>query len=216
MSTRPMTLVTASNPVQSLPPVGEASDSFEQEVVDLLPRLLATARGMCRNLADAEDLVADSVARAWRHRETLRDRDHLRGWLFRILTNTYITGRRGRAAQPELVSLDENEEHAFSLFERLHQPFLLWWGNPEQEFLTRLLQDDLEQAIADLPEAYRLVVLLADVQGFAYQEIADVLALPIGTVRSRLARGRSHLQKALWKHAQDAGLVRPDSNPTKS
>jgi RNA polymerase sigma-70 factor (ECF subfamily) len=97
----------------------------------------------------------------------------------------------------------------------LHQPFLLWWGNPEQEFLTHLLQEDLERALAQLPEPYRLAVLLADVQGLSYQEIADALELPIGTVRSRLARGRSQLQKALWKHAQDAGLSDFNSSSMK-
>jgi RNA polymerase sigma factor (sigma-70 family) len=193
----------------------DATEWFEQDVMVLLPQLLASARRMCRNATDAEDLVAEAIAKAWRHRDTLRERERLRGWLFRILTNTYLSERRTRATQPELEPLDaKTEEGAFSLFERLHQPFLLWWGNPEQEFLTRLLEQDLERALDALPEPYRLTVLLADVQGLSYQEIADALDLPIGTVRSRLARGRAQLQKALWQHAQDAGLTNSDSNPT--
>jgi RNA polymerase sigma-70 factor (ECF subfamily) len=94
----------------------------------------------------------------------------------------------------------------FSLFERLHQPFLLWWGTPEQDFLDRLLREDLIRAIEALPERFRIVVVLADVQGLSYLEIAGSLEVPIGTVRSRLARGRALLQKALWDHACDAGL----------
>jgi RNA polymerase sigma-70 factor (ECF subfamily) len=192
-----------------------ATEWFEQDVMLLLPQLLAGARSMCRNATDAEDLVAETIAKAWRHKDALRDRARLRGWLFRILSNTYLSGQRCRATQPELLPLEEEtEETAFSLFERLHQPMLLWWGNPEQDFLTRLLQEDLERALAELAEPYRLAVLLADVQGFSYQEIAEALELPIGTVRSRLARGRSQLQRALWKHAQDAGITNTDPNTT--
>jgi RNA polymerase sigma-70 factor (ECF subfamily) len=94
----------------------------------------------------------------------------------------------------------------FSLFERLHQPFLLWWSSPEQTFLDRLLREDLIRAIEALPEPFRIVVVLADVQGLSYGDIARSLEVPIGTVRSRLGRGRARLQKALWDHACDAGL----------
>jgi RNA polymerase sigma-70 factor (ECF subfamily) len=192
--------------------MAETTEWFEQDVIALLPQLLATARRMCRNAADAEDLVSEAIARGWRHRGTLRERSRLRGWMFRILTNTYLSARRSRAAEPELQSLDAvDEASTFSLFEQLHQPVLLWWGNPEQEFLTRLLEADLERALDALDEPFRLTVLLCDVQGLSYQEIADALGLPIGTVRSRLARGRAQLQKALWKHAQDAGLTNSDS-----
>ena len=94
------------------------------------------------------------------------------------------------------------------MFERLHQPFLLWFSTPEREFLDKLLREDLERAIDQLPEAFRVAVVLADVQGLSYQEIAHALRIPIGTVRSRLARGRAALQKALWQHGLDAGLVK--------
>lgn len=182
---------------------------FEQGVVALLPDLFGTALRLTRNRADAEDLVADSVAKAWTGLDGLADRDKLRGWLFRILTNTFISARRadGRSSFESLD--DEGGEDGFSIFERLHAPILLWWGNPEQEFLNKLLRDDLARALDGLPEAFRVVVVLADVQGCAYQEIADTLDIPIGTVRSRIARGRAMLQKALWAHAQDAGLVGP-------
>lgn len=175
---------------------------FEREVLALLPALLATARRLARNGGDAEDLVADAVARAWVARGSLADRGRFRGWMFRILSNCFLGQCRSRARRPAEEPL---EEEGFSLFERLHQPFLLWWGNPEQEFLERLLREDLERAVDALPPAYRIAVVLVDVQGFSYQEVAGLLGVPVGTVRSRLARGRALLQRALWEHARDAG-----------
>ncbi len=177
---------------------------FEQAVLSLLPELLGTARRLARNQGDAEDLAAEAIARAWVHRSSLRERDRFAPWIHRILTNLFLSRRRAEASRPEEACLDEEAE--FSLFERLHQPFLLWWGSPEQDFLDRLLREDLIRAIEALPERFRIVVVLADVQGRSYGEIAGSLEVPIGTVRSRLARGRALLQKALWDHACDAGL----------
>jgi RNA polymerase sigma-70 factor, ECF subfamily len=177
---------------------------FEEAVLSVLPELLGTARRLAKNREDAEDLAAEAVTRAWLHRDTLRERARFPGWILRILTNLFISGRRSQSSRPVETSLEE--EAAFSLFDRLHQPFLLWWSTPEHEFLDRLLREDLVRAIEALPEGYRIVVVLADVQGFSYGEIAGSLDVPIGTVRSRLARGRALLQKALWEHACDAGL----------
>lgn len=187
---------------------------FEIEVLGLLPDLYATAMRFTKEPADAEDLVAESITKAWAQIGALSDRSRFRGWIFRILTTTFLSDCRARRRRPAQEPLpDEGAE--FSLFERLHQPFLLWWGNPEQEFLNTVLREDLERAVDALPEAFRVVVVLSDVRGFSYQEIADALNVPIGTVRSRLARGRSLLQKALWEHAADAGLVSPTSNPDR-
>ncbi len=180
---------------------------FEQAVLQVLPELLGTARRLARNREDAEDLAAEAITRAWLHRATLRERDRFAGWILRIQTNLFLTRRRSEASHPEMA-LDLEGEDDFSLFERLHQPFLLWWSTPEQEFLDRLLREDLVRAIESLPDHFRIPVLLADVQGFSYGEIAESLAVPVGTVRSRLARGRALLQKALWAHACDAGLRR--------
>jgi RNA polymerase sigma-70 factor (ECF subfamily) len=109
-------------------------------------------------------------------------------------------------AQP-LVEETSEEEGTFSIFEQLHQPFLLWFANPEQRFLDELLREDLNRALTGLPEHYRIVVLLADVEGLKYSEIAQAIDVPVGTVRSRLARARSELQRALWKVAQEHGLL---------
>lgn len=188
---------------------------FEEAVLALLPDLLSTGRRLTRNQADAEDLAAETVARAWTALGTLRDRASFRGWVFRILTNLYITSVRSRARTPDEEPLPD-EEAAFSLFERLHQPLLLWWSNPEQEFLDKLVREDFERALDALPDAFRLVVVMADVGGFAYEEIAHELGIPLGTVRSRLSRGRALLQKALWTHACDAGLrTPPPEGPTR-
>ena len=183
---------------------------FEQEITGLLDRLYGAALRLAKNRADAEDLVAEAVTKAWANLHTLHDRHCFCGWLFRILTNTFLSEcRKTKPASLEALAEaqgETDEEPAFSLFDRLHQPFLLWWGNPEQEFLNKVLQQDLQKAVDALPEVFRVPVILSDLQGFSYQEIAETLGVPVGTVRSRLNRGRSQLQKALWQHAQEAGL----------
>ena len=185
--------------------VAEAEEHrwFEQAVQALLPELLGVARRLARNPADAEDLVAEAIAKGWLARATLRERDRFNGWMIRILTNLFLSKYRFEAHHPHEPLETEGD---FSLFERMHQPFLLWWSTPEQEFLDRLLREDLVRAIEGLPEPFRIVVMLADVEELSYAEIAALLEIPIGTVRSRLARARAQLQKALWDHACQAGL----------
>lgn len=194
----------------------ERRDTFERDIVELLPELYAAALRFTRNETDAEDLVADAVAKAWKKRETLRDPASFRGWVFRILTNTYISAHRARDARPVHESFVESDDAAsdFSLYERLHPPIMLWWGNPEREFVRGLLRADLERAIDSLPEVYRVVVVLCYVEGFKYAEIAEALDVPVGTVRSRLARARARMQEFLWNHAVDAGIVAPGSPKT--
>src|SRR5262245_28392827 len=176
---------------------------FEQAVLEVLPELVGTARRLARNREDAEDLVAEAITRAWLHQGSLKERDRFNGWIIRILTNLFLSQLRAEENHPH-EALEAEQD--FSLYERLHQPFLLWWSTPEQEFLDRLLREDLIHAIEILPEPFRITVLLSDVEGFSYEEIAQSLAVPIGTVRSRLARGPGRLQRALWEHACDAGL----------
>ena len=186
-----------------------SKEAFETGVLALLGPLHGVARRLTKNDADAEDLVAESITRAWRARASLVDGGAFRAWMFRILNNTFISERREALARPReelLVEDGDEEEGAFSIFERLHRPFLLWFANPEQEFLDKLLREDLDRALAALPEHYRVVVVLADVEGLKYGEIAEALDIPIGTVRSRLARARCALQRALWNVARDHGL----------
>jgi len=189
--------------------VSISKEAFETQVLAILGPLHGVARRLTKNEADAEDLVAESITRAWQARASLADAGAFRAWLFRILSNTFISERRKTLARPReepLVDESGDEEGAFSIFERLHQPFLLWFANPEQEFLDKLLREDLDRALAALPEHYRVVVVLADVEGLTYGEIAEALDVPVGTVRSRLNRARSALQRTLWTVARDHGL----------
>jgi len=184
-------------------------DVFVSHVENSLDRLYSTALRLTRNPSDAEELVAETVAKAWACLHTLQDPDRCLPWMLRIMTNTFISEKRtARSKTPhEEYAEEPGDDTSFSLFERLHQPFLLWWGNPEQEFLDSVDRKDIEQALETLPEDFRVVVLLSDMEGLTYQEIAEALDVPIGTVRSRLARARSLLQKLLWDHALDKGLV---------
>lgn len=199
---------------RSSTPRAQLRDCFEREVTRLMDRLYGTALRLSRNPHEAEDIVAETVSRAWDKLDDLRDPDRIEGWLFRILNNTFVsTWRRKQSRQAREVDLEPDdpdgaEESAnFSLYGKLHQPFLLWWGTPEDEFLNRLLRDDIERALDSLPDSFRVVVVLVEIQGCTYEETAQLLDIPLGTVRSRLNRARGLLQKALWEQARDAGLV---------
>ncbi len=168
--------------------------------------LYGAALRLTRDASQAEELVAETVARAWAALGALEDRARFRPWLFRILTNLFIGEYRKRASAPAVEEWTEGgEDEDFSLFEKLHQPFLLWWGNPEQEFVNKLLREDIARAIDELPEVFRLVVMLVDVEGFSYRDAAEALGVPAGTIRSRLKRARAGLQKSLWRHAAEIG-----------
>ena len=188
--------------------LGDSYAVFEKIVTAEMGSLYGTALRLTRNPSDAEDLVAETIAKAWAAQDSLNDTAKARPWLFRIMTNSYISDYRKRGTSPEIeaqICGDDGDED-FSLFERLHQPFLLWWGNPEQEFVNKLLREDIAAAIDALPDDFRLVVMLVDVEGFSYQDAAGTLGIPVNTVRSRLKRARGCLQKALWRHASELGV----------
>lgn len=187
-----------------------SKEAFGKQVLALVGPLHGVARRLTGHDTDAEELVAETVARAWKALDSLESDAAFRAWIFRILHNTFISERRRADARPRCESMDSEDldeaDPAFSIFEQMHQPFLLWFGNPEQDFLDRLLREDLERALASLPENHRIVVILADLEEFNYREIACTLGVPVGTVRSRLARARGALQKLLWEQAQAHGL----------
>jgi RNA polymerase sigma factor (sigma-70 family) len=193
---------------------------FEQQLTAVLDRLYAAALRMTKNRPDAEDLVSEAVTKALKNKDTLQDMASFRGWIFRILNNTFISNCRKKRNRPEVGLSDHDADgdgEDFWLFDRLHQPFLLFWGNnPEQEFLNNVLRDDLCRALGQLKEEYRMVVLLADVEEFSYPEIAEILDVPVGTVRSRLSRARSRLQRSLWQHAVDSGFIERPADEFRS
>lgn len=173
-------------------------------------RLYGTALRLTRDPDDAEDVVAETVARAWKRLDQLEDVKYFEGWLFRILNHTFISlWRRRQCRQEKEEPLDDdNGETSFSLFEKLHQPFLLWWGTPEQVFLNGVLQQDINRALDSLPDQFRIVVVLVEIQGYSYDQASQILDVPLGTVRSRLSRARNLLQKALWVQGEEAGLIK--------
>lgn len=207
----------ATSTRQTLPVASqqERRDQFEQQVIHLMDRLYGTALRLARNPDDAEDVMAEAISNAWNKLDQLHDPAHMEGWLFRILHHTFISHwRRRQCRQNREVELEpESDDHRFSLFEKLHQPFLLWWGTPEKEFINTLLQEDIQRAIDDLPDAYRVVTVLVEVEGYSYEEAARLLGLPLGTIRSRLCRARGLLQQSLWQQGRDAGLAKCGGQP---
>ena len=193
-------------------PIVPASDRhafFEAAVGRLMDRLYGAAMRFTRNPADAEDLIADSLEKAWNSLGQLDDPERFDGWMMRILSNTYITRWRRQQVhdrifddEPGVSDIDDTD----SLYARLHQPFLLWYGTPEKAFLDGLLRDDIEKALDSLPDGYRMVVVMVQLLGHSYEEVAAELDVPVGTVRSRLNRARKQLQDALWDNARDAHL----------
>jgi len=187
---------------------------FSERIEESMGSLYGVARRLTGNGADAEDLVAECVARAWAGIAGLEDRGRFRPWIFRILHNCFISDYRKKAVRPAEAgsagsSPDVEEPEIVSLLLKQPDDFLLWWGNPEREFANSLLGEDIMAAIQNLPEVFRMTVLLINLEGFSYEEAAEIQGVPAGTIRSRMKRGRTLLQKALWEQAREAGLV-PD------
>lgn len=192
----------------------EDKESLKGMILPLVNDIHRVALSLCHNPSKAEELAAETIFRACANFHRLRDRTRVKQWLLRILSNTFISSLRAdkRGREVELPSTDAHDgESPFSLFDRLSVPMPLFGVNPEQEVINKLLDEDIRRAIALLPEEFRVAVVLCDVEGYSYAEIAAMLRIPVGTVRSRIARGRSHLQRALWHHAREAGIIRTSS-----
>jgi RNA polymerase sigma-70 factor (ECF subfamily) len=186
-------------------------ERFERDVLPLLPSLYGAALRMTRNPADAEDLVQDTYLRAFRGFAGFREGTNLKAWLYRILTNSFINTYRKKQRQPQTVDGPDDIEEWY-LFDRLGARNVE--ASAEQEVLDSLPDDDVKHALESLSENFRLPVLLADVEGFSYKEIADIMDTPIGTVMSRLHRGRKALEKALWETARERGIVTGERGDT--
>jgi len=180
--------------------------------MEFAPQLYSAAMRMTRNQADAEDLVQEAYLRGFRSFHTFQEGTNLRAWLFRILTNAYINKYRAKQRRPQETDLADVEDHY--LYRRLGSMETAAASmSAEEQFLDIFTDDEVKQALEDLPENFRLPVLLADVEGFAYKEIAEMLDIPIGTVMSRLHRGRKAMQRALYEYAEARGLTNSDSRP---
>jgi len=177
---------------------------FEQLLEGQLDALYAAAMRLTRNARDAEDLVQDAVLRAYRFFDRFERGTHFRAWIFRILTNTFINRYRRTVKERTLVDGPERESVTDQLVSRDAADQA---GDPERHFFGRLVSDDVVRAVDALPIDFRMVVILADLQEFSYKEIADILDIPVGTVMSRLFRGRRLLERSLLDYATETGHV---------
>ncbi len=177
---------------------------FADEAMEHMPALYTAALRMTRKPADAEDLVQETYLKAYRSFDSFTEGTNLKAWLYRILTNTYINSYRAAKRRPEVSDVEDVED--LYLYHRL-APGDGSGRSAEEEALAGFTDDEVKEAIEALPEAFRIAVLLADVEGFSYKEIAEITDVPIGTVMSRIHRGRRALQKTLAGFAQTRGLV---------
>ena len=183
----------------------ERQRRFEEEALPHLDGMFGAAMRLTRNPSDAEDLLQETFLRAFSAYDSFEPGTNLKAWLYRILMNTYISSYRKQKRSPQTVSSDEVED--FSLYRHIIDD---GGRTPEAEVLASIPDEEVKNALEELPEQFRMAVLLADVEGFSYKEIADITDTSIGTVMSRLHRGRKALQKALWDYARERGLVKEE------
>jgi RNA polymerase sigma-70 factor (ECF subfamily) len=179
-------------------------EEFEELALAHLNPLYSAALRLTKNERDAEDLVQDTCMRAYRFFDKFERGTNIKAWLFKILTNTFINRYRRKVKERTVVEGSEREAVHERFVSRDATDFA---ANPEQYFFDRLLSDDVLRAIDSLPIDFRLVVILADLQEFSYKEIAEILDCPVGTVMSRLFRGRKLLQKTLRDYALGQGVL---------
>jgi len=184
---------------------------FAEQAMQYAPQLFAGAMRMTRNKADAEDLVQETYLKGFRSFHTFEEGTNLRAWMFRILTNTYINKYRSEQRRFDESDLADVEDlYLYRRMGTFEDPAI---GRSAEESLMEILPDSkVKQALDGLPENFRMPIILADVEGFSYKEIAEMLRIPIGTVMSRLHRGRKAMQKALYDYAIENGIARPPAD----
>ncbi len=197
----------AETPAAETPPAetGAPAERFERDALPFLDQLYAAAMRMTRNPADAEDLVQETFTKAYASFHQFKPGTNLKAWLYRILTNTFINSYRKRQRQPQQQVTEEIEDWEMARAESHTSSGL---KSAEAEALERLPDSDVKDALQRIPEDFRIAVYLADVEGFSYKEIAEIMDTPVGTVMSRLHRGRRLLRELLGDYARERGLVR--------
>jgi len=200
-----MEKVTAQQSLEPVAPPAISAWDFDSQVMPFVDSLYNTAYRMTRSAEDAEDLVQETYFKAYKYYDKFEEGTNLKAWLFKILKNTFINNYRKKKLEPRSVDFAEIEDS----FERIVRrdsgdPA----GDPEAEFFNGVLDDDVRKSLESLPYDYRMVVILADLEDFSYKEIAEILDCPVGTVMSRLYRGRKLLEKALLKYARKHGYIR--------
>jgi RNA polymerase sigma-70 factor (ECF subfamily) len=182
---------------------------FEALVGGQLDRMYSVALRLTRNPSAAEDLVQETMLRAWRSFHTFRPGTNIRAWLYRILVNAHHDAYRKHTREPEEVPQEEIPD--FYLYSKAREGMALGEeGNPEIQVLNRMMDAEVQESLESLPLPYRAAVVLVDLEGFSYKEAAEILGIPAGTVMSRLFRGRRALQRRLWEFARDRHYVRRD------
>lgn len=183
-----------------------SKELLTKEVLANLSALHRFAFSLCQSKQEAEELVSETVVKAFENRKQLREEEKIKQWLFRILNNVFISNYR-KSKNHRTIDLSNLSNSSFSLFEQVGMSSFIDGGTPEKSFISKITSEKIHKAIHELPEEFRVTLVLCDVDEFSYTEIASITQVPVGTVRSRVARARNLLQKKLWQYANEIGIT---------